>query len=488
MSARLGTVARSLPFLWALLCTAAYTTLSLLRFRRFDPTSWDNAIFEQAIRGYAHLGLPIVDIKGPGFNILGDHFSPITALVAPFYRLWPSAQTLLVAQAVLIGVSVLVVSRLAVRHAGPWAGAMLAVAYGISFGISSAVQSDFHEVAFGAPLLALAGSAYIDRRWNAVVGWSLPLLLVKEDMGATVLVIGLVLMLAGERRRGTLLAAAGVVGAALVVLVVLPSVNPGGVYDYASSVGGDRGVVATLLDEPGRKALTVLVTLAVTGLAALGSPWVLLVLPTFAWRFVGDNPYYWGTDWHYSLLLMPIVFVAAVDTMRRYPPRAVDGGARARRVARAAAVDTAVGADPGRDVRGARSRGGRPARGRHGARRRVGRDRHRRHHAPRYGPRRLLARHGRHRPAPRRRAGVRPARPVGRRRLAPGRPHLGRADLRRHVGDRLGRRRLPARPPRLSGCRRSTSGGFRWSSSRRRDEGAGGGRDHCGLSLGVGSR
>ncbi len=111
-----------------------------------------------------------------------------------------------------------------------------------------------------------------------------------------------------------------VVGAALVVLVVLPSVNPGGVYDYASSVGGDRGVVATLFDELGRKALTVLVTLAVTGLAALGSPWVLLVLPTFAWRFVGDNPYYWGTDWHYSLLLMPIVFVAAVDTMRRYPP------------------------------------------------------------------------------------------------------------------------------------------------------------------------
>jgi uncharacterized membrane protein len=320
VSARLGTAARSLPFLWALLCAAAYTTLSLLRFRRFDPTSWDNAIFEQAIRGYAHLGLPIVDIKGPGFNILGDHFSPITALVAPFYRLWPSAQTLLVAQAVLIGVSVLVVSRLAVRHAGPWAGAMLSVAYGISFGISAAVQSDFHEVAFGAPLLALAGSAYLDRRWNAVVGWSLPLLLVKEDMGATVLVIGLVLMLAGERRRGTLLAAAGVVGAALVVLVVLPSVNPGGVYDYASSVGGDRGVVATLLDEPGRKALTVLVTLAVTGLAALGSPWVLLVLPTFAWRFVGDNPYYWGTDWHYSLLLMPIVFVAAVDAMRRYPP------------------------------------------------------------------------------------------------------------------------------------------------------------------------
>ena len=35
-------------------------------------------------------------------------------------------------------------------------------------------------------------------------------------------------------------------------------------------------------------------TVAVTGFAAFASPWVLLVLPTFAWRFAGDNPYYWG--------------------------------------------------------------------------------------------------------------------------------------------------------------------------------------------------
>lgn len=313
-------VALLLPVAWAVGCTVAYAALSLLRFRRFEPTSWDNAIFEQAVRGYAGPGLPVVDIKGPGFNILGDHFSPVTALLAPVYAVVPSAQTLLVAQAVLLGLSVLVVSRLAVRHAGLWAGGALAVAYGLSFGLSSAVRSDFHEVAFAAPLLALAGSAYLDRRWNAVVGWSLPLLLVKEDMGATVLVVGVVLLLAGERRRGTLLAAAGVVGAALVVLVVLPSVNPAGVYDYASSVGGERGVVATLLDEPGRKLWTVVLTLAVTGLAALLSPWVLLVLPTFGWRFVGDNPFYWGTDWHYSLVLMPIVFVAAVDAVRRFPP------------------------------------------------------------------------------------------------------------------------------------------------------------------------
>ena len=315
----MSTRTRVAAVVWALACTTAYALLSVRRFARLEPSSWDNAIFEQAVRGWATFRGPVVDIKGPGFNLLGDHFSPVLVLLAPFYRVAPSAQTILVAQAVLLGTSVLVVTLLAVRRLGGPAGWALGVAYGLSFGLASAVRSDFHEVAFGAPLLALAGAAYVDRRWRAVVGWTLPLLLVKEDLGATVLMVGVVLWLAGERRRGVWLAATGVVGAALVVLVIVPAFNPAGVYDYASGVGGDRGLLATIAAEPGRKALTVLLTFAVTGLAALASPWVLLVLPTFAWRFAADNPFYWGTDWHYSLLLMPIVFVAAVDAMQRRP-------------------------------------------------------------------------------------------------------------------------------------------------------------------------
>jgi hypothetical protein len=51
---------------------------------------------------------------------------------------------------------------------------------------------------------------------------------------------------------------------------------------------------------------------------AVASPWVVVALPTLAWRFAADNPYYWGTDWHYSLLLMPVMAIAAIDVMRRF--------------------------------------------------------------------------------------------------------------------------------------------------------------------------
>ena len=290
-----------------------------MRFARFEPTSYDNAIFEQAIRGYAHLQAPIVPIKGPGFNLLGDHFSPIIALAAPVYRLFPEAQTLMVVQAVLIASRCTSSTSLGLRRLGWWAGGGIALAYGLSFGLQSAVASNFHEVAFGAPLLALAGAAYVERRYGHVVAWSLPLLLVKEDLGLTVALIGLVLWLAGERRRGLWLAIAGGVGFLLVLLVIIPAFNPDGAYAYTGTVGGDRGLLATVLDDSGRKLLTVVMTFAVGGLAALASPWALLVLPTFAWRFAGDNPYYWGTDFHYSILLMVIVAVAAIDAMARHP-------------------------------------------------------------------------------------------------------------------------------------------------------------------------
>ncbi|NRQ51435.1 DUF2079 domain-containing protein [Aeromicrobium stalagmiti] len=300
-----------------LACAAAYGAVTLIRFDRFTITSFDNAIFEQVVKSYAALGVPVSDVKGPGYNILGDHFSPVTALIAPFYRVFPSAQTVLLAQVVLIAISIQVISVLAMRRLGTVVGLAIGVAYGLSFGIQSAVEADFHEVAFAAPLLALAGAAYVDRRFDRVMWWSLPLILVKEDLGVTVAAIGVVLWLAGDRRRGRVLAVVGLVASVLIVLVVIPAFNAAG--EYTHSTLGDRGVLTTFFDQLDRKAATVVLTVAITGLAALASPWVLLAVPTLLGRFVNDVPFYWGTEFHYSLVLMPIVFVAMIDAIVRRP-------------------------------------------------------------------------------------------------------------------------------------------------------------------------
>ncbi|WP_370618131.1 DUF2079 domain-containing protein [Mumia qirimensis] len=316
------------PAVLALICGTAYALLSLLRFRRFETPSWDNAIFEQAIAAYSRLEAPIVDIKAPGYNILGDHFSPVTALVAPFYRVFPDGRTLLVAQAVLIAISVYVIARGAVRLLGLAGGLAVGVGYGFSFGIASAVWVDFHEVAFGVLFLAVAGIAYVERRWLAAALWSVPLLLVKEDLGLTVLAVGVVLALSGARRIGLATAAIGLGGFLLTLFVIIPAFNPGGGYDYVGVIGADGdggpGPWATFWTGWDLKLPTLLATFGITGFLALRSPWVLVAGPTMLWRFVGDNEYYWGTDWHYALVIMPVVFAAMLDAIVRL--RAADDG------------------------------------------------------------------------------------------------------------------------------------------------------------------
>lgn len=311
------------PWLLASVLCAVYCVVSLARLHRFATRSWDLAIFEQVIRGYAWLEGPVVDVQGPGANFFGDHFSPALVVLAPVYRLLPFTETLLVAQAVLVALSVLVITRVAVRHLGDAAGLAIGAAYGLSWGVQSAIDFDFHEVALAAPLLALAGAAYVDRDWRRTALWAAPLVLVKEDLALTVAAIGVVLVLAGARRIGIGLTVGGLLAFVLATVVVIPAANPDGVYRFWPESTGSGGFLSRLADLPAsmvwppEKIETLLLVLAVSALLALRSPWMLVALPNLVVRFASDNENYWSTDWHYSLTTMTVVFVALTDAAVR---------------------------------------------------------------------------------------------------------------------------------------------------------------------------
>jgi uncharacterized membrane protein len=357
------------PWLIALGVFAAYTTISVYRYLRLDPASWDLGIFTEYVKQYALLRAPIVDIKRSGFDLLGDHFTPIVALLAPFFRLYPSPVTLLVAQALLAAVSVLPVYRAAAERLGVGPGRAIAAAYGFCWGLQQLVYYDFHELAFAVPLLACSLSALVRERIRGAVLWALPLVLVKEDQGFTVAAIGLIIAF-GYRRRmaGLALAAWGLAWSLLAILVIIPHFNPRHSYAYwlqggaASPVGGhfDVTAVAAQLAAGGSTKLATLGFLVLpTALAALRSPLVLAALPDLALRFVSPNSVYWGTAWHYNAPLMPIVFVAAIDGLARLraartraarrPARlAASAGRRAAALRWLAAIRSRVSAVPGR--------------------------------------------------------------------------------------------------------------------------------------------
>ncbi|MET9545604.1 DUF2079 domain-containing protein [Streptomyces sp. NPDC006627] len=309
------------PYLLAAALFLAYAVVSVSRYRRMESRSWDLGIFEQAVRAYAHLQVPVADLKGPGANILGDHFSPVTALLAPAYRLFPSPVTLLVAQALLFAVSAIPVTRAATRLLGRASGLAVGVAYGLSWGIQRAADFDFHEICFAVPLIAFSLEALLRQRWRAALLWALPLVLVKEDLGVTLAAIALVVAVRARRVQPKAVpyalgvAAFGAVAAVVTLTLIIPAFNTVGAYDYWDKVG-EGGAAAGAFGGLDTKLRTLAwLLIPTTGLLALRSPLLLVALPTLGWRFLSGDDHYWGTDWHYSAVLMPVVMLALVDAV-----------------------------------------------------------------------------------------------------------------------------------------------------------------------------
>ncbi|MDQ1128073.1 DUF2079 domain-containing protein [Microbacterium sp. SORGH_AS_0888] len=76
-----------------------YSGVSMHRFWNME-AGVDLAIFTQAAQRYAQFEWPWSEIKAAwGFNLLGDHFSPILAVLGPIYAMVPHAWVLLIVQA-----------------------------------------------------------------------------------------------------------------------------------------------------------------------------------------------------------------------------------------------------------------------------------------------------------------------------------------------------------------------------------------------------
>lgn len=294
---------------------ALYATMSILMWRGFISPSWDLGIFTQLADQYAHFRAPIVNIKGEGYNLLGDHFHPILILLGPIFRLFPSGLTLLIVQSVLFAASAWPLTRLALERFGTTGGTLLGASYVLSWGFINAVWAQFHEIAFAVPLLAFGLAWWVrGKRIPASIAIAL-LVFVKEDLGLTVLMFGLAVLLKNRKdwMWATGFATWGILWFVLTVQVILPALNPAGQYDYSDNVS----VAETLTQSVDTKLAVVCVLVLAAGVIGIKSPFMLMMLPTLGWRFVGNVEHYWGFGFHYSAVLIPIAVIAMIDVAPR---------------------------------------------------------------------------------------------------------------------------------------------------------------------------
>ncbi len=322
---------RALPYLLAAATFVVYATYAVLRQQTFLTAGYDLGIFDQAIEAYSRFQAPDVPLKGLHYNLLGDHFHPIVALLAPLYWIWSDPRVLLLAQSALLAVSILPVWRFTRRRLTQRQTVLVVVAYALCWPLQGMVDFDFHEVAFAVPILAFLIDALDRRAYVWAVGLSAVLLLVREDMGALVLMVAVIVLLRRKLLLAAVLAAMGVGGYLVATAWVIPAFSVTGTFAYWTydSLGPNlSGAVGHVLRDPigtvrafltpVTKTYTLLWTFgATTVFLALLSPYALISLPILAERFFSSREALWTTEFHYTGILAPVLFLGAVDTVHR---------------------------------------------------------------------------------------------------------------------------------------------------------------------------
>ncbi len=301
----------------AVVFTLAYAVHALVRHWSFGSSGFDLGIFDQAIWHLSRFERPASTVGGYA-NIFGDHFHPILLLLVPLYSAWPAAETLLVAQAALLGASTIPVFLYARLRVGDRTASAFAIAYGLFWGMQKAAAFDFHEIAFAPLLIGTAILAVETGRLRLFWAAAVALCLVKEDLIPVVAMFALRLAVLGHIRHAAAAAAVALFGFAAVMQFVIPWVKGNDVYAYQSVYSGLSlwNAPARLFTPPG-KMMTVVMWLAPFAFLPLRSPLLLLALPLALARLLSNNPNHWGTAFHYGAPLAPILATAAADGISR---------------------------------------------------------------------------------------------------------------------------------------------------------------------------
>lgn len=320
-----------------------YSVFSLTMYYTGRTAIYDLGIFYQAVKSYSEFKPGYSIAKGlhnfgvADFSVLGDHWSPIDALLAPLIWIHDDPRDLLVAQAVLFALAIPFIwsftrTALGGGRKGTIGAYCVSLAYGISWPIAGAAAFNFHEVAFAPVLIAITLERLQKGKLKTALIAMVGLLLVKEDMGFFVAGIGLCLIitraidLPRKRLIGLAMILVGVAYTVVAVYVFIPAMGGRADYYWAyKSLGpnapaavkhivSDPLYAAGQLFTPRLKLHTELELFAPFLFLSLLSPYTLPAVPLILERFLNSKFPNWVTNtFHYNAYLVVPIALGAVD-------------------------------------------------------------------------------------------------------------------------------------------------------------------------------
>jgi uncharacterized membrane protein len=315
-----------------------FSIITIRNHYNLQTAGYDLGVENNLVWNAAHWNGPLfktsVHADGPNGTHIGLHETYISYLIGIPYRLAPRPETLLVLQSILIGGAAFPLYAFARRHLGAWTACFVALLFLFNAPAQGSNLYDFHYLPF-APLFLWTTLALLEARRDRWAAVAIVLTLAnREDMSALLVVIGVYLVLAGERpRAGAIVAAVGAAYFVVVKFMVMPHFIGFAAYihQYKDLVPegetGFGGVLKTVFGNPGYTTTTVLERQKMFYLLQIMAPlaffpWrrpigLLCTLPGFFFTIIGTRyPALTRLGFQYTAYWTTFLFLAVVANLR----------------------------------------------------------------------------------------------------------------------------------------------------------------------------
>lgn len=304
------------------LYTLGASLVSLHRFWQYDAFWYDFGILDETIWKLSRFQLPVLaNLKPPaGSLVWGDHFNPSVVLLTPLYWLTNRPEITLIAQAVVVGISAVVIYLIAQKVVvNPIVRMALVASYLGFVGMQNALYTDIHNIVFALLPLSLTFWAIYNHHWKLYWLFFLISLGFQENIAGLGVGLGFFLLLKKERNLK--------VGVATILLsflyalfstkLLMPALG-GHRYSYQPAYPQNwSGWLTQFISPADPKLKTLFLTFASFGFIALFSLSTLpLVLEHYLERFVLNTA---GTRWdlgfHYNVLIALIMTIGSIEVI-----------------------------------------------------------------------------------------------------------------------------------------------------------------------------
>lgn len=313
-----------LDFVAYILCLAFITAgilVSLNRYWQYEVFYIDFGQYDQSIWAISRFQPPMLDHWVLGFiPIFADHLTPSVFLLSPLYWLTSDSTIILIAQAIAVGLSGLVLYSIGnIVLKDRFISIAIVSCYYMFVGLQSAVITEFHELTVMTVFFMLTFWAFVKKKKFLYFFFIFIMLGFKEVTFLTGIFLGITMFTIDRRWKKEAIIAIilSILWGVIALKIIIPYFSPG-TYLYAEGIPDTiSGKLTALFDHP-LKRHTLFYSFFSFGFLPIFSPafW-LLIIQDYASRFMPEGMgTRIGLGLHYNAQSAVILSLASIFALR----------------------------------------------------------------------------------------------------------------------------------------------------------------------------